>query len=498
MTILLREPATPPLSQARIPDDEFARQRRANLARWPTGAEVDLDAAAAYHRALPRHKHLGWAMREAVRRGLCLTQPRGGFGTFDLHIDLMRVLEKDGLADIVPTTTDSYTRNERFAQAGRGWEDSIAAGRSLLNGFPIVNAGVAMCRRLVEAVDRPTIVLSGTAMPRLTSEIALAAGFTGYLGSAIAYTLSYTKDTTLEEGIRNYQYLDRLTDEYAKRGVDLHRRQPGFLTGTNVPPSIALAVYVLDALLAAAQGVRNYGYELAQCLHLAQDAAALRVGEEIVQGYLRAAGHEGVFTPATSLHWMGAWPADEAQSAALVVYGGMLAAAGKAASVTTKSTHEAIGIPTSQANAEGLRMTRQAIYMARGMDLEGTASFEFEKDLIRRETRAIVDKVLEMGDGDAAAGTVRAAEAGVLDIPWSPNRHVRSRIMPARDVDGALRILDPAGVPIPKDVMEVHRERLRKRAERQGVAFDEGLAVSSVYELGEPLERLMPFALARA
>lgn len=498
MTVPLREPETLPLSQARIPDDEFARQRRANLARWPTGARVDLDEACAYHRAMPEHKRLGWAMREAVRKGLCLTQPRGGFGTYDLHIELMRALEKDGLADIVPTTTDSYTRNERFAQAGKGWEDSIAAGRSLLNGFPIVNAGVEMCRRLVETVDRPTIVLSGTAMPRLTSEIALAAGFSGYLGSAIAYTVSYTKETTLEEGIRNYQYLDRLTDEYSKRGVELHRRQPGFLTGTNIPPSIALAVYVLDALLAAAQGVRNYGYELGQCLHLVQDAAALRVGEEIVQGYLKAAGYEGVFTPATSLHWMGAWPADEAQAAALVVYGGMLAAAGKAASVTTKSTHEAIGIPTPKANAEGLRMTRQAIYMARGMSMDGTPEFEFEKDLIRRETRAIVDKVLEMGDGDAAIGTVRACAAGTLDIPWSPNRYVKSRIMPARDADGAIRIFDAAGVPIPKDVMEVHHERLRKRAERENVPFDNGLAVASVYELGEELARLVPFGLAPA
>jgi len=62
--------------------------------------------------------------------------------------------------------------------------------------------------------------------------------------------------------------------------------------------------------------------------------------------------------------------------------------------------------------------------------------FEDEKELIRREVRSIVDKVLEMGDGDVAVGTIRAPEAGVLDIPWSPNRFVKSRVMPARDADG--------------------------------------------------------------
>lgn len=133
-----------------------------------------------------------------------------------------------------------------------------------------------------------------------------------------------------------------------------------------------------------------------------------------------------------------------------------------------------------------------AIYLARSLRLDSMPEFETECDLIRREVVPVVDKVLEMGDGDPALGTVRAAEAGVLDIPWSPNKWVRSRIMPARDADGALRILSPGDMPIPRDVLAVHEERLRKRAERERVPFGDDLAVASVYELAEPLERLMP------
>ena len=33
-----------PLSEKSIPDDVFKAMRRENLARWPTGAEVDFDA----------------------------------------------------------------------------------------------------------------------------------------------------------------------------------------------------------------------------------------------------------------------------------------------------------------------------------------------------------------------------------------------------------------------------------------------------------------------
>ncbi len=132
-----------PLSQERIPDDVFAAMRRENLARWPTGSEVDLDEAVALHRALPKHKQLAWVLRRAVEERRCLTQPRGGFGTFALQLKLMETLDKEGLADVVPTTTDSYTRNEHFALAQRGVEESEREGRSMLNGYPLVNYGVS-------------------------------------------------------------------------------------------------------------------------------------------------------------------------------------------------------------------------------------------------------------------------------------------------------------------------------------------------------------------
>ncbi|HXR55273.1 MAG TPA: methylaspartate mutase subunit E [Casimicrobiaceae bacterium] len=479
-----------PLSEAAIPWDAFARMRTANLARWPTGARVDLDEAVAYHRALPSHKRLADVMRRAQAERRCLTQPRGGFATPAMQKNLMVTLDREGLADIVPTTTDSYTRNEQFAAAQKGQEESERLGRSLLNGFPIVNNGVDVCRDLTEAIDKPAIMLTGTSMPKLTSEIGFAGGYSGYLGSGIAYTTSYIKDLPIEDGIRNYQYLDRLAALYARRGVELHRRQPGFLTGTNIPPCIAIAIAVLDCLLAAAQGVRNYGLELAQTLHLVQDAAAIAACGTLVQEYLARNGYRDVFTPVTSLHWMGAWPKDDAQAASLLSYGGTLAAIGGAVSVTTKSTHESEGIPTPQANAEGLRITRMAVYCARGIRLDGLPEYEAEKALIAREVHAIVDKVLEMGDGDAALGTVRAFSAGVLDVPWSPNRHVKSRVMPARDASGYIRILDPAGLPLPRDVLDIHRSGLEARAAKEGISCDRELAIRSVYEMSEPLSVL--------
>ncbi len=494
----LRPGAQPPLSADVIPDDVFAAMRQENLARWPTGAEVDIDEAVAYHLALPRHKRLPWVMRQAKEEGRCLTQPRGGVGTLEGQRRLMQALDGEGMADIVPTTTDSYTRNERWDKAQEGIEESERRGRSMLNGYPIVNYGVKETRQLIEAIDKPAIVLAGTAMPKLSAEIAFAAGYTGYLGSGIAYTASYTKEVSIADGIRNYQYLDRLAALYGERGVELHRRHPGFLTGTTIPPGIAISISVLDLLLAAGQGVRNYGLELGQTLHLIQDAAAIRACGELCEAYLERCGFPGVFTSVTSLQWLGAWPRDDAQAAAMIVNGGVTAAVGGAVSTTAKSVHEAHGVPTIEANIEGLKMTRMAIYLARGVRVDELPEFAAEKALIKREAGAIVDAVLEMGDGDAARGAVRACEAGVLDIPWSPNRCLKAAVTAARDGDGYMRILDPAGLPLPKDVLQVHEERLRRRAERDGIAFGPDLAVAAVVEVSEPLERLCPVPWAGA
>ena len=81
------------------------------------------------------------------------------------HIALLQCLQDQGGADLLPNTTDTYTRNLKFQDAQQGIEESRRAGRSMLNGCPIVNHGLKAVRRISESVERPIIVLSGTAFP---------------------------------------------------------------------------------------------------------------------------------------------------------------------------------------------------------------------------------------------------------------------------------------------------------------------------------------------
>jgi methylaspartate mutase epsilon subunit len=476
------------LNNKRWSDEEFLRERERVLSLWPTGRDIDLGESVDYLKKIPLGKDYTRKVVEAKKEGRTLVQPRGGVALVDDHIALLRCLQNDGGADLLPNTTDTYTRNLKFQQAQQGIEESIRAGRSMLNGCPIVNHGLTAVRRISESVDRPIIVLSGTAFPMLTAEMGFAGGMTAYLGAAISYTAAYTKDLSFEQGIRNYQYVDRLTSFYEENGIRLHREQPGFLTGTLIPPGIGIAVAVLEMLMAAGQGVKHYSMGLCQSLDLFQDVAALWAMEEVGEDYADRLGYGNIFFSVATHQWMQAFPTDEPRAYAVIILGGIIAALSGATQIITKSTHEAEGIPTKEANADGVKATRMAIQLMRQNRLPATADLLREKNMIMTEARSILDKALEMGEGDPVQASLRSLQAGILDIPWAPNKHVAGKVIPVRDARGAVRYLDHAGLPLPLEVIQYHREMLKKREAKEKSRVDYETAIQDIMEISKMLE----------
>ena len=477
------------LKNERWSDEEFLARRKEVLSLWPTGSEIDLAEATGYLRNLPMEKNYAMEIVKAEKEGRTLVQPRGGVALVEDHIALLQHLQDEGGADLLPNTTDTYTRNLKFQDAQRGIEESRRAGRSMLNGCPIVNHGLAAVRRIGESVRRPVIVLSGTAFPQVTAEMGFAGGLTAFLGAPISYTAAYTKDLPFEQGIKNYQYVDRLTSFYREKGVLLHREQPGFLTGTLIPPGIGIAVAVLEMLMAVGQGVRNYSMGLCQSLNILQDVAGLRALKEVGRSYLKRFGCAEVFFSIASHQWMQAFPNDEPRAYAVIVLGGVIAALSGATQIITKSTHEAEGIPTKEANAQGIKATRMAIELVRSNRFPESEELLQEKKMIVREACSILDKALEMGDGDPVSASLRSIQAGVLDIPWAPNQFVAGKIIPVRDASGAVRYLDHANLPFDPEVLEYNREKIRERARRDGKKVDYQAAIFDVTEVSKMLEQ---------
>ena len=473
------------MKDRKIPADDLLAQRKDVLDTWPTGEEVRLDEAIAYQRAIPEAKRFARAMSTAKAQRRLLAQPRAGMALVDEHIKLLKYLETEGGADLLPTTIDAYTRQNRYADAAKGVEKSMSAGVSMLNGFPAVNHGVTGCRRVTESVSRPVQVRHGTPDARLLAEITLAGGFTSFEGGGISYNIPYAKNVPLRKSLADWQYVDRLCGLYEERGVSINREPFGPLTGTLVPPCISHAVAIIEGLLALEQGVRSLTLGYGQGGNMVQDVAALRSLKCLAEGYFQDAGFSDYELTTVFHQWMGGFPEDESQAFAVIGWGTVVACLAGADKIIVKTPHEALGIPGKEANARGLKATRQTINMLcdqRAMDSE---AIEREKDVIEREVRCILDKVFELGGDDLVEGVAAAFEAGVLDVAFAPSVHCRGRVLPMRDNEGFIRIFNRAAIPFDADLVAYHRERLEERARAEGQKISFQMVTNDIYAISK-------------
>lgn len=203
----------------KLSDDEFYGIRKEVMEQWPTGKEVNFEEAIDYHKAMPESKSFSRKLANAKKERKTLIQPRAGVALIDEHIKLLQYLQDNGEADLLPTTIDSYTRQNRYEEAEVGIKESIHTQKSMLNGFPAVNHGVFGCRSIIENLDTPVQVRHGTPDARLLTEICYAGGFTSYEGGGISYNIPYAKDVPLERTIYDWMYVDRLTGIYEEAGL---------------------------------------------------------------------------------------------------------------------------------------------------------------------------------------------------------------------------------------------------------------------------------------
>ena len=403
----------------------------------------------------------------------------------DEHIELLRFLETEGEADLLPSTIDSYTRHNRYEEAELGIAESRKLNRSMLNGFPAVNYGVDICRKVTSSVKSPVQVRHGTPDARLLTEISVAGGFTSYEGGGISYNIPYAKNNSLEKTIYDWQYCDRLIALYGEAGVVINREPFGPLTGTLVPPCISNCVAVLESLLAATQGVKHLTVGYGQCGNILQDVAAIKSLQKMTELYLARYGMGDVVVTTVLHQWMGGFPQDESKSFGVISWGAATAALAGATKVIVKTPHEAMGIPTKEANAAGLKATKQLVSMLKDQSLLNLKAVADECAIMEAEMECILSRVIELGKGDIAVGAVRAFEAGVIDVPFAPSKYNLGKALPARDDDGAVRFLDCGHLPFSDEIKNFHLGKMEERGKKEKRAVSFQMVIDDIYAIGK-------------
>ena len=189
---------------------------------------------------------------------------------------------------------------------------------------------------------------------------------------------------------------------------------------------------------------------------------------------------------------MGGFPQDEAEALGLISMSSTVAALSGATKMITKTPHESVGIPTKEANGIGIKASKMVTQLLQDQKFPECEQLKQEMDQIKKEVNCLMDWVFKVGDGDLAVGTVKAFELGLIDVPFAPSKFNAGLILPARDNDGCIRVLEFGKLGFSEEIKEFHRKKISERAEKEGrkVSFqltvDDIYAVSNGHLIGRP------------
>jgi methylaspartate mutase epsilon subunit len=456
-----------PVSDDCLELDTLERGRREVLEGWRTGqAASDLDQNAEFLARQPSFP----AVQAQVRAdgATMLIQPRSGVPGVLQQIKLFAAFKSAG-ARVLSYQVDSMTRNNNYRGADEAIRESRVSGVSTLNGFPVINHGVPGLRRIIAAIKAPLQTRHSTRDPRLLAEISYAGGVTSFEGGAICYNIPYYKDYPLDESIRRWQYVDRLTGLYFERyGIRLDREFFGTLTATLIPPSLAIATNILETLLAIQQGVKCVSLGYAEQGNRIQDVAAIRILGQMAEETVRNLGYKDIQINTVFQQYMAAFPDVPSRAEQLIYQSAVTASLSGATRVIIKTPAEAYKIPVLADNLHGLNLVMMGV--ANGaltqLDEEQVAA---EGSIIRRETQAILDSIIGCGRGSITEGIVTGFRKGLIDIPFSPSIYNKGEVMTARDVDGAVRFLSFGNLQLDRELREFHQSKMQDRRRSEGL-----------------------------
>jgi methylaspartate mutase epsilon subunit len=377
----------------------------------------------------------------AATRGELVVQPRMGMSDPRRMAEGLRAVAAVPAATVGTITLDSYTRVSDHAAA----RAAVRRGAPL-NGFPLVAHGAEVTARVVRDVAGtiPVQVRHGSAAPGDIFATMVRAGLATSEGGPVSYCLPYGR-VPLAESVRAWARATcTLAEDGRSAGVRPHLETfGGCLLGQLCPPSLLVAVSVLEGLFFVQHGVDSVSLSYAQQTSEGQDVEALTALRRLAARLLppRVDRHLVLYT------YMGVYP-QTAEGARRLLAGSVdVAVRGGAERLIVKTVAEAHRIPTVGENVEALTAAAARARQAR-RSVRGPSGDEVDASEVLAETTALVEAVLELSD-DVGTALVRAFAAGLLDVPFCLHQDNAGATQGAIDADGRLYWADSGRLPLP-------------------------------------------------
>ncbi|MGP3953677.1 methylaspartate mutase [Streptomyces sp. 7N604] len=389
-------------------------------------------------------------MSRAHRCGALVVQPRMGFSDPNLMREGLAATKAADATTLGTLTLDSYTRVRDLDAARRAVTDGVP-----LNGYPISTHPRATSRAVLDGIRDDTFpvqVRHGSARPEHIFRSLISLGLDASEGGPVSYCLPYSR-TRLRDAVRSWRTSCAMLARLQDTGAVPHLESfGGCMLGQLCPPSLLVAISVLEGVFFAQQGLRSVSLSYAQQINPAQDREAIAALRRLASELL-----PGVEWHVVLYAYMGVYPRSHGGALSLLSAAARLAVTSGAARLIVKTAAEAHRIPTVADNVEALETaaaaSREAASPAPPIE-NGAADSE-----VYAEARALTHAVLNLHD-DLGHALQTAFERGLLDVPFCLHPDNAGRTRSFIDDTGRLQWSDTGSLPFSSPASSRQRRRL--------------------------------------
>ncbi len=358
----------------------------------------------------------GAFIAHARRAGQLVVQPRMGMSNPRAMRAGLLATKRAAALTVGTITLDSYTRIGDDARA----KAAVAAGVEL-NGYPITSYDVATTRGVLAGVAGPGFpvqIRHGSPCPERIFGALIDAGLDATEGGPVSYCLPYSR-MPLSDSVRNWARSCELLAGLRQIGAEPHLETfGGCMLGQLCPPSLLIAMSVLECMFFRQHGLRSVSVSYAQQTSHEQDIEAIGALRRLSAEWLADVDWHIVIYA-----YMGVYPRSPAGANGLLSEAARLATKTGAARLIVKTIAEAYWIPSIADNVEALEMAAMAAAgpwrapaLLAGPGLEPTAAEGGDTGLYA-EARRLIEAVVDLHP-DLDQALLEAFRAGYLDVPY--------------------------------------------------------------------------------
>lgn len=367
-----------------------------------------------------------------------VVQPRMGFSDPETMRTGLAATAAAHAATVGTITLDSFTRVGDLDTAAR----AVRAG-SDLNGYPILTHGSSVTERVLAdslSAGFPVQVRHGSALAHSIVERLVQVGLTATEGGPISYCLPYGR-TPIAEAVTDWaRTCETLAAARTPTRTPHLETFGGCLMGQLCPPSLLIAVSILEGMFFAEHGLTSVSLSYAQQTDERQDREALTVLRRLAARYLpNTRWHVVVYA------YMGVYPTTIGGATDLLGAAARLAVDGSAERLIVKTVAESKRIPTIEQNVAALE---HASATAAGRIRAADADIPQLDSGIEDEALALVEGALDC-HRDIDVALVRALNRGIIDIPYCLHPDNSGRARAVIDGGGRLQWSSIGAMPLP-------------------------------------------------